>query len=501
VEIETSLPTTGPYTITVFDYGNNDTGRYELSWQRANNPCTPVSLTCGTVMEKGALTSGAAIDAFSINAVEDDMLTIRLRSTTDRFTAHARLYDSLGNRLGSSTSEIPIKISNTGRYFLLVTYSSGRLLKGDYQLIWQRSKNPCGASRIVECITLKGALKNQGDLIPYTFAGIAGHTAVFTVEGITTNVSPQMELYDPNGTRIASSSGLLRRNLDKTGTHTVFVFAGSGDEVGDYSLSLGNIRVRLLSPNGGEALFAGSNYTIQWISAGDNPRISTHQIRLSTDGGTSYSTIIASGLSGSAQSYSWTVPANVKTTKARLRISARDAGDRGCDDSSDSNFAMLGLSSTKSILYKYDELNRLTEARYEGNATLRYTYDETGNRLRQEIIADGVPRLDIQMSKSSYTNGDLVTASEFRITNPSSSSVAVRVMLTLAFPGGSITLLDIGADGQFSLPPNLNVNLGPLQFFSVTSSFARGNYGVNSRMEDPKTARVISEDLNPFEIK
>ncbi len=46
-------------------------------------------------------------------------------------------------------------------------------------------------------------------------------------------------------------------------------------------------------------------------------------------------------------------------------------------------FSFIGFSLLLfSVEYKYDELGRLIEARYENNASIHYTYDDAGNILR-----------------------------------------------------------------------------------------------------------------------
>jgi hypothetical protein len=114
----------------------------------------------------------------------------------------------------------------------------------------------------------------------------------------------------------------------------------------------------------------------------------------------------------------------------------------------------------------------------------------------------GDPVLEITLNKNTYSDGDTLTLTELRPRNPGASSAAVRLELFFTIPGiGRVTLADVGADGTFQLPANLDVNAGPLSLFQVDSSFPRGNWEINSRMTNPATAARISEDLNPFIIR
>ena len=110
---------------------------------------------------------------------------------------------------------------------------------------------------------------------------------------------------------------------------------------------------------------------------------------------------------------------------------------------------------------------------------------------------------DITMSQSTYVVGETVSAPEFRVRNPSSAPVAASLRVWLNVPiVGEVTLIDVGDDGSFLLPPNLNQNLGPFDLFVVTAGFPpKGNWQFNSRIENPTTGALISEDINKFVIQ
>jgi len=106
------------------------------------------------------------------------------------------------------------------------------------------------------------------------------------------------------------------------------------------------------------------------------------------------------------------------------------------------------------------------------------------------------------MSKSSYINGDTVAATEFRLSNPGSQT-AVKMRVWLKVPTvGEVDLISIGSDGSFQLPGNINVDLGPILLFAVTLSFPpKGSWEMNSRITNPTTNALISEDINPFTVR
>lgn len=101
----------------------------------------------------------------------------------------------------------------------------------------------------------------------------------------------------------------------------------------------GNPTAYLKNLNGGESLNPGDNVTINWISD-DNGGVVNVDLLLSTDGGATFPTVIASGTADDG-SYTWNVP-DVFTTQARVRVVARDGlGNTGFDDS-DGDFTING---------------------------------------------------------------------------------------------------------------------------------------------------------------
>ncbi|HMV99796.1 MAG TPA: CARDB domain-containing protein [Acidobacteriota bacterium] len=88
--------------------------------------------------------------------------------------------------------------------------------------------------------------------------------------------------------------------------------------------------VRILKPNGGEAIAAGRTFeTIEW-TASDNLAVVSQEIRLSTNGGASFPIVILTGLSSEVRSLAWDVPADLNTTTARIQVVIQDAeGNEG----------------------------------------------------------------------------------------------------------------------------------------------------------------------------
>ena len=93
----------------------------------------------------------------------------------------------------------------------------------------------------------------------------------------------------------------------------------------------------LQTPNGGQSLTPGNQFTISWISD-DDAIVTSVDLQLSTDGGATFPTTIVTG-QAPIGSYNWTIP-NVNTAQARVRVIAKDAVNNTGSDDSDSNFTI-----------------------------------------------------------------------------------------------------------------------------------------------------------------
>src|SRR5439155_22591980 len=99
------------------------------------------------------------------------------------------------------------------------------------------------------------------------------------------------------------------------------------------------------SPVGGESWAGGSVHDITW-TATDNAAVTAVDLALSTDGGTTFPTAIATGIANSG-TFAWTLPGLV-STQARVRVRARDAAGNVGSDSSHTNFSIAGWTITPS---------------------------------------------------------------------------------------------------------------------------------------------------------
>ncbi|MBK7995964.1 MAG: hypothetical protein IPK14_22090 [Blastocatellia bacterium] len=95
--------------------------------------------------------------------------------------------------------------------------------------------------------------------------------------------------------------------------------------------------VNFIAPMGGENFNSGSNLAISWMS-NDNVGVVAQDLFLSTDGGMTFTTTLATGLSGSTQSFNFAIPQTLETNQARLRLIVRDAAGNSSQAITANNF-------------------------------------------------------------------------------------------------------------------------------------------------------------------
>jgi hypothetical protein len=104
--------------------------------------------------------------------------------------------------------------------------------------------------------------------------------------------------------------------------------------------------VTLLAPNGGERLFTGSPYVVQWTAV-DDVGVTSIDVTFSSDGGAGFTAVAGcTGLAGTAQSCTWTAPGPA-TTQGRIRVTARDAAGQSGSATSSADFTVV--SGTPSL--------------------------------------------------------------------------------------------------------------------------------------------------------
>jgi len=113
-----------------------------------------------------------------------------------------------------------------------------------------------------------------------------------------------------------------------------------GMDTSDRTFAIHGVAVRLLAPNGGEALTSATGFTIRWTAASGATRYMLHY---SQNGGATYY-LIGTVNSGSATSYSWIVPILLADTdRALVKVEAYNGNTLLNSDASDSVFSITTI--------------------------------------------------------------------------------------------------------------------------------------------------------------
>lgn len=121
---------------------------------------------------------------------------------------------------------------------------------------------------------------------------------------------------------------------------------GGGD------LTQPRVTVNLLTPDGGEQLQAGRQVVISWTATAID-KVKSFDVLLSTDGGVSFPTNIASGLPSNQVRLTWIVP-DTCASNVRLELIATTGSGERVTDASDESFTIRqhgpGLDLAKSSI-------------------------------------------------------------------------------------------------------------------------------------------------------
>ena len=149
------------------------------------------------------------------------------------------------------------------------------------------------------------------------------------------------------------TANILAPDQGAGGTKTITVFTptpGGGTSNGQTLTISGTPDitppvVSITAPNGGESWGAGTVQNITW-TATDNVAVTTVNLALSTDGGGTFPTAIATGIANSG-TFAWTVPFPLTST-ARVRVTAFDGSGNSASAASAANFSITGFTVTAS---------------------------------------------------------------------------------------------------------------------------------------------------------
>jgi hypothetical protein len=205
--------------------------------------------------------------------------------------------------------------------------------------------------------------------------------------------------------------------------------------------------VTVAAPNGGERLFTGSSYLIEW-AASDDTLLASFDVSFSGDGGGSFLPIAeCQDLPESARSCLWLAP-GPPSVNALIRVGAEDTSGNSASDDSDAIFRIV--AGTGSIIVTSPNTNvrwrigSLQAIRWTHNLGLKSRFrielDRNDDGTFEELIAAAVPA-------GNPTNGNF----SWVVTGPPTLRARMRVSWT-SNPGVSDVsnvTFRIGGQGGF----------------------------------------------------
>ena len=195
--------------------------------------------------------------------------------------------------------------------------------------------------------------------------------------------------------------------------------------------------LQVLSPNGGEVWYVGESRNILWRSVGFSGNV---KLELSTNSGTSWSTIIAS--TGNTGTYPWAIPNN---PSANNRVRVSDATDTSPKDASDANFSIPDFTIGGTPSSRIIDIGASTS--YTVNLGYLYSFAHP-----LTLSVSGLP----SGASASFTPNPV---------NPPTASSTMNVNTTGSTPAGTYTLTIQGVGSQtHTTTVTLVVNAAPSAF-------------------------------------
>jgi Subtilase family/Bacterial Ig domain len=154
--------------------------------------------------------------------------------------------------------------------------------------------------------------------------------------------------------------------------------------------------VTLLSHNGSTPVGGGLASSIKWSEA-DNVGVLRRVIDISTDNGNTFQQLVSmtAPSSGASQSYDWEVPADMMTSKAKVRITVYDGAGNSATATSKNNFEIWPMPIINDAIFTEGDKPELELA------GRNFRTDNT------EIWVDGVPLRKIQFQDKYFTGNSM----------------------------------------------------------------------------------------------
>jgi YD repeat-containing protein len=236
-----TVPADGSYTLSVSDSSasGGQTGTYSLSLVRLNRPCNAGTLGCGA-LAAGNISTPLAFSVYTYTAAASESFTLRMLSYSGALQPDLEVYDSLGNLAGQSTSGnvtgVDVTQAAAGAYTVIAMDAGLLQAGGPFGVELLRTTNACSAAS-PQGQTVNGVINGAQPFISYSVPASNGDALMVRSASFTPGFAAQMDLYDPTGAHLDSSTFELSRTVSATGSYTVVVGASAPLTAGGYALS------------------------------------------------------------------------------------------------------------------------------------------------------------------------------------------------------------------------------------------------------------------------
>jgi hypothetical protein len=221
--------------------------------------------------------------------------------------------------------------------------------------------------------------------------------------------------------------------------------------------------VSVTAPASGQSVTGGSQFNITWTSS-DNVSVVRHNVDLSTDGGASFGTSIASGLGGSTRSFLWSVP-NIDVPTARIRVTAFDAANNQGLDTGSGNFIIAKDNTPPDFRLAFSP----------GGQTVTPGSSTSFTLISQALGGFSQP---INLSVAIAPQNSSITAALTSTTLTPGSSTSLTVNTTSSAPAQTFTITITGTSGQTVRTAAAAVTILPGDFsLSVTPASQNASPG------------------------
>lgn len=245
--------------------------------------------------------------------------------------------------------------------------------------------------------------------------------------------------------------------------------------------------VRLAHPNGGEIVFTGTAYTIEWAVSDSEP-LSAFDVLLSTDGGSTFTPVPAcTALAADARSCQWSAP-SPSAESAIVKVVALNALGNTGSDVSNAPFSIADGEAAITITAP----NKPTNWARGSIREIRWTHNlGPHSHVRVELSRDG--GTTFPQALAIVRNGASSGVFKWRVDEPDTADAVIRVSwtsgpvadtsdvpLTIAAPFLNVSTVTSATNWGFGTAQRVewSTNLGPYDLIAI-------DLGTDTELSDP----------------